>query len=66
MKRRLVFLAIVVTLLISVTALAACTTSMEDFYAGLQEDAEKVNADLKAVMEETAIISASCFVVYHF
>ena len=54
MKRRLVFLAIVVTLLISVTALAACTTSMEDFYAGLQEDAEKVNADLKAVMEETA------------
>ena len=54
MKRKLVFLAIVVTLLISVTALAACTTSMEDYYADLQKQAEEVNADLKAVFTETA------------
>ena len=54
MKRKLVFLAIVVVLLVSVTALAACSSTMEEFYAELKSSAEAVNADLKAVMEETA------------
>ena len=54
MKRKVIFLAVVIALVISVTVLAACTASMEDFYVGLLTDAEKVNADLKAIMTETA------------
>ena len=57
MKRKVLFALLAALLIVGVVALAACAPTQEDadaFYADLRAQAEEANADLGAVMAETA------------
>ena len=57
MKRKVLFALLAALLIVGVVALAACAPTQEEadaFYADLRAQAEEANADLGAVMAETA------------